>query len=61
MIVNTIDPSRSFDPELYEQMQALSQVLKYALIVISSLPMMILYPFAQKFFIQGVMIGAVKG
>ena len=61
LIVNTIDPSRSFDPELYEQMQALSQVLKYALIVISSLPMMILYPFAQKFFIQGVMIGAVKG
>ena len=35
--------------------------IKYAVIVVSSIPMLILYPFLQKFFIKGVMIGAVKG
>lgn len=35
--------------------------LKYAVIVISSLPILAVYPFAQKFFSKGVMVGAVKG
>lgn len=37
------------------------QVMRYGLIVVSSLPMLILYPFVQKYFVQGVMIGALKG
>lgn len=37
------------------------QLLKYALIVVSSLPIICIYPFLQKFFQKGVMIGAVKG
>ncbi|MFV0399149.1 MAG: carbohydrate ABC transporter permease [Oscillospiraceae bacterium] len=41
--------------------QSLSELLKYALIVVSSVPMMIIYPFVQKYFVKGVMIGAVKG
>lgn len=61
LIVNTMDVDRSMDPELLQRMQGMADVLKYALIVISSLPMLVLYPFAQKFFIQGVMIGSVKG
>lgn len=36
-------------------------VMKYAVIVVSSVPVMIIYPFVQKFFVKGVMIGAVKG
>ena len=36
-------------------------VMKYAVIVVSSLPVMILYPFVQRYFVKGVMIGAVKG
>lgn len=43
-----------------EQYQ-LAELLKYAVVVVSSLPMMILYPFLQKFFEKGVMIGSVKG
>ena len=43
-----------------EQYQ-LAQLLKYAVIVVSSLPVMILYPFLQKYFVKGVMIGSVKG
>ena len=41
--------------------QSLFELLKYSLIVVASAPMMILYPFIQKYFIQGVMIGAIKG
>lgn len=37
------------------------ETMKYAIIVLSSLPMLILYPFVQKFFVKGVMIGSVKG
>lgn len=44
----------------HEQYQ-LAQLLKYAVIVVSSLPVMILYPFLQKFFAKGVLIGSVKG
>ena len=39
----------------------LSEGIKYAVIVIASLPMLLLYPFMQKYFAKGVMVGAVKG
>ena len=35
--------------------------LKYAVIVISTLPILVIYPFVQKFFSKGIMVGAVKG
>ena len=38
-----------------------AETIKYAVIVVSSIPMLIIYPFVQKFFVKGVMIGAVKG
>ena len=38
-----------------------AEVLKYAVILISSAPMLILYPFLQRFFVKGVMVGAIKG
>lgn len=41
--------------------QQLAQVMKYSLMVVSSLPLLIAYPFVQKFFVKGVMIGSVKG
>ena len=40
---------------------ALIEVLKYAIIVFGSLPVVILYPFVQKYFVKGVMIGSLKG
>lgn len=46
------------------QLLAISErqnVMKYAVIVVSSLPVMMIYPFVQKFFVKGMMIGAVKG
>lgn len=41
--------------------QQLAALIKYAVIVVSSLPLMIVYPFLQKFFDKGVLIGSVKG
>ena len=41
--------------------QGLVDLLKFSLIVVASVPVMILYPFAQKHFIKGVMIGSLKG
>ena len=38
-----------------------AETIKYAVIVVSSLPIMCVYPFLQKYFTKGVMIGAVKG
>ena len=39
----------------------LFDLLKYAVIVVSSLPLMLIYPFVQKYFVKGIMIGSVKG
>ena len=39
----------------------LSETMKYALIIVASVPVLCLYPFLQKYFVQGVMIGSVKG
>lgn len=39
----------------------LAETIKYALIIVATLPMMILYPFLQRYFVKGVMVGAVKG
>ena len=46
--------------ELYKQSKT-ADMIKYGVIVISTLPMMIIYPWMQKFFAKGVMIGSVKG
>lgn len=52
------------DPNLIANAAAranLVVVMKYSLVMIASLPMLILYPFIQRYFVKGVMIGSVKG
>ena len=39
----------------------MAEAMKYALIVVSSAPLLIAYPFVQKYFVAGMMVGAVKG
>ena len=51
----------SFDDEYAAEMYKIAQQIKFAVIVVSSLPVLILYPFLQKYFVKGVMIGSVKG
>jgi putative aldouronate transport system permease protein len=43
------------------QINRTSEIIKYCLIVVSSIPMIAIYPFLQKYFVKGVMIGAIKG
>ena len=43
------------------QIRGLNEQLKYATVVIAMIPMLVIYPFFQRFFVKGVMIGAVKG
>ncbi|WP_432890709.1 carbohydrate ABC transporter permease [Kribbella sp. CA-245084] len=62
LILNTLTGSTT-TTNLAQQLeqQQLANVLKYALIVISSLPVLIIYPFVARHFTKGVMVGAVKG
>ncbi len=53
--------STNVDPMVIRKNMYLSEMLKYGTIIISSLPLMIIYPFVQKYFVKGVMIGSVKG
>lgn len=63
LIQNQFDASRlsGADPEFVTRMQRLAQQLKYALIIIASIPPLIAYPFVQKHFVKGMMIGSLKG
>lgn len=60
LIENSISAD-DMDGEAAAALQNMKETLKYALIVVSTLPMMILYPMVQKHFVKGVMIGSVKG
>ena len=62
LILNdSADMTSSMDVESMITMQERQRVMKYSLIVVSSVPMFILYPFVQKYYVQGIMIGSVKG
>ena len=43
-----------------EKMKA-SQTVRYAVIIVASIPVFLMYPFVQKYFVKGVMVGSVKG
>jgi putative aldouronate transport system permease protein len=51
----------SIDVESQLLRQRLQELLKYSLIVVASAPLLIIYPFVQKYFVKGIMIGSIKG
>ena len=61
LVLNSVDASSILDPEEAQALEGMRDLLKYALIVVSTVPIMCVYPFLQKFFAQGVMVGSVKG
>lgn len=44
-----------------QEQQKKLELMKYAIIIVSSLPMMILYPFLQRYFVKGALVGSLKG
>ena len=63
LILNTMKSAggASVDEELAVYYANLANLLKYALIIVSSVPLLIVYPFLQKYFDKGVMLGSIKG
>ncbi len=60
LIQNSIDASMLIDIEDLVAREGLRELLKYSLIVVASVPVMIIYPFVQRHFVKGMMIGSVK-
>lgn len=61
LVQNTPQPGMIADIQSTAEMAKVAELLKYATIVVSSLPLLIMYPFFQKYFDQGIMVGSVKG
>jgi len=61
LIMNEAGSRMVIDPMSLAAKQRIAEQLKYGVIVASCLPLLIVYPFLQKYFTQGVMIGSIKG
>jgi multiple sugar transport system permease protein/putative aldouronate transport system permease protein len=61
LMASQIDPGTVDDPEIQMRLADAAAVIKYSLIIVTVVPVVIIYPFVQKYFIKGVMIGSVKG
>ena len=62
LIVGKIDmQTGGMEMEAIIQKMKQAQTLKYSVIVVSTVPLMLVYPFIQKHFVKGIMVGAVKG
>lgn len=61
LILNQVDISSSADLRDMATRQGMTYLLKYAIIVVSSAPLLMLYPFVQQYFVKGIMIGSLKG
>ncbi|GHT60110.1 sugar ABC transporter permease [Spirochaetia bacterium] len=61
LVLSKIDPVMIADARELAAKQGLADLVKYAVIVVASVPVMLIYPFVQKYFVKGVMIGAIKG
>ena len=61
LVSSKIDANMVIDEELMAAKQGLAELLKFSLIIVATAPILCVYPFIQKYFVKGVMIGSVKG
>ena len=61
LVMNMIDANMVVDPEELAAKEGMAELLKYSLIIVASVPVLCIYPFVQRYFVKGVMIGAIKG
>ena len=57
--ISAVDGGASSDEVARRAMRA--ETIKYSIVILASIPMLIIYPFVQRYFVKGVMIGSVKG
>jgi putative aldouronate transport system permease protein len=61
LVLNNVQmQSMNLTPELIKKFEDMKSLLRYSVIVVASIPVLLLYPLVQKYFVQGVMIGSVK-
>lgn len=60
LIQNEVQPGMIADQLARAEMQKIAEMIKYSSIVVASLPLLIMYPFFQKYFEKGVMVGSLK-
>lgn len=61
ILINSQTASTMLTGTAANEAREMAELIKYSVIVISSLPVMCIYPFVQKYFNKGVMIGSLKG
>lgn len=60
LIQNEVQPGMIADQLARAEIQRIAEMIKYSSIVVASLPLLIMYPFFQKYFEKGVMVGSLK-
>ncbi|MEM1503790.1 carbohydrate ABC transporter permease [Domibacillus sp. 8LH] len=60
LIQNEVQPGMISDQLAMAELKKVSEMIKYSSIIISSLPLLIMYPFFQKYFEKGAMVGSIK-
>ena len=61
ILVNMGTAGMTLDVTKQLEMQETKYLLQYSSIIVGSVPVMLLYPFVQKYFVKGIMVGAIKG
>ncbi len=61
LIVNAPSTEMTRDAQEYATQQRVTELLQYGIIIVASVPVLVMYPFVQKYFVKGVMIGSIKG
>ena len=63
LVLSRVDVTEMAAESIEELMhkQGLADLLKFSLIIVASVPVLMLYPFIQRYFVKGVMLGAIKG
>ncbi|GAA4877446.1 carbohydrate ABC transporter permease [Paenibacillus vulneris] len=61
LVQNDVDMNMLMDVAEQAKREGLRELLKYSLIVVATVPLLVVYPFVQKYFVKGIMIGSLKG
>ena len=61
LVLNSINQEQLLMADENQAQIGMAELLKYSVIIVASLPVILMYPFVQRYFVKGVMIGSVKG